>query len=356
MLRLGERGGRAAYAAPVASESESELAGALRRVALFADVDEAALVALASMMRPRDFPAGGVLVRQGDGADSFAIVIEGSLTVTRSGDDGRVMWTHAVGPGAVVGEIALLSGSDRTATAVAATAVRLTTGDRDAFVEMLGLPGVGDRIRRAASRRLAEHAVPVRTVVKGGIEVWLRPVLPSDREELGEAIALLSARSRRLRFFTGASVPERVIDYLVDLDYVDHFAWVAGLEASGKGIGVVRVIRNANRPTTAELAVAVADDYQGLGVGSTLVGASAVSAEIAEIEVLEASVLRENGPMRALLDRLGAKWTVAEPGVVETAVAVSLARSLIPDALADQLRSVASATMAAAVPIRANAR
>lgn len=321
----------------------------LKGCTLFAECDEDDLGRLAMALHPVDFQAGERLLRQGEPADSFAIVMHGAVRISSRHEGGEVMTYGSVGGGSVLGEIALMAGTMRTATAVAESDVAALVGSSEGFIQMYSLPGVAERVMRTAAQRLAEQADPVRATVKDQRVFWLRPLLPGDRDELAGAIAGLTDRTRRMRFFTAGAVPPRIVDYLVDLDYLNHFAWVAEAGAAGRGVGVARFIRHLDLPGTAEVAVAVADDHQGLGLGTTLLGAVATAAEVAGVERLEASVLRENTAMRSLLDRADAQWGVAEPGVLETTLDVRSVQSLIPGELADRLRPVAERTLAAAL-------
>lgn len=98
----------------------SAVAGAstdvLKKVPLFADLDDRELEQIASSMRERRVAAGEVVLEQGAGGAGFFVVDEGQADVTV---DGSAVGT--VGPGDYFGEIALLTGSDRTATVTATT-------------------------------------------------------------------------------------------------------------------------------------------------------------------------------------------------------------------------------------------
>src|SRR4051812_18947735 len=99
--------------------------------------------------------------------------------------------------------------------------------------------------------------------------VVIRPLEPSDRDELAAGFRRLSPESRYRRFF--APVPElsrRQLDYLTNVDQHDHVALVAVDDATGAGVGVARFVRTG--PGVAEPAVVVADDYQHQGVGAAL--------------------------------------------------------------------------------------
>ena len=88
----------------------------LKRVPLFADLDNKELGQVASSMRERRFSAGDTVTQEGQGGVGFFVVEEGEAKVTVGGEDRGV-----VGPGDYFGEIALINDSPRTATLTAST-------------------------------------------------------------------------------------------------------------------------------------------------------------------------------------------------------------------------------------------
>lgn len=98
----------------------SAVAGAsteiLKKVPLFSGLDNRELEQIANSMRERRVAAGDVVLEQGAGGAGFFVVDEGEADVSV---DGSTVGT--VGPGDYFGEIALLTGSDRTATVTART-------------------------------------------------------------------------------------------------------------------------------------------------------------------------------------------------------------------------------------------
>lgn len=74
--------------------------------------------------------AGATLTRQGERADGLHLVLDGALTVEV---DGREI--AQIGPGAMVGERAILEGGTRTATLRAATRVKVATADGAQWTE-----------------------------------------------------------------------------------------------------------------------------------------------------------------------------------------------------------------------------
>jgi hypothetical protein len=101
-------------------------------------------------------------------------------------------------------------------------------------------------------------------------------------------------------------------------------------------------------PEVAEIAFGVTDDYQGRGLGTFLLGALGVAAPVGGIRRFRASVLADNVPMRAVLDRVGAHWSFEEPGVVAATVEVADVHDLVPAATATALRDAASEIVTAA--------
>jgi CRP-like cAMP-binding protein len=88
----------------------------LKKVPLFADLDNRELDQIASSMRERRFKAGDTVTQEGAGGVGFFVVEEGEAEVTVSGEARGV-----VGAGDYFGEIALINESPRTATIVART-------------------------------------------------------------------------------------------------------------------------------------------------------------------------------------------------------------------------------------------
>lgn len=109
--------------APVA-----ELA-ALRSSTIFASLPGPELEGLARSLRLSEWPAGDVLIREGEPGDRFYLVRAGTLHVTSGG---RTL--SRLGPGDGFGEIALLHDVPRTATVTAGTDVALWELERAPFL------------------------------------------------------------------------------------------------------------------------------------------------------------------------------------------------------------------------------
>ena len=103
----------------MAMEEVETSAGLLRSVPLFADLEEEELERFSRVAVPRSFPAGTRVFDEGDRSDACYIVREGSFRVTREHSDGRAITLATLGPGEVFGELAMLDGDTRSASAEA---------------------------------------------------------------------------------------------------------------------------------------------------------------------------------------------------------------------------------------------
>ena len=101
----------------------------LRRVPLLSAMTLVGLERLAQNARTQEAGPGQVVVRQGEHAAEFYVLVAGGATVTRDGQEVR-----RLGPADAFGEVALLEPGPRTATVTATEPTRLLVLDRDGFV------------------------------------------------------------------------------------------------------------------------------------------------------------------------------------------------------------------------------
>lgn len=133
----------------------------LRSHPFFGWLPPVALERVAFTMERRELPAGGVLLRQGDEGDRAYLVAEGELVVDKDGVE-----IGKVGPGEIVGEIALLRAAPRMATARALVPTRLLAIDRDEFLAA----ATGGSAAREAADGLIEERLAVADASGGGTQ------------------------------------------------------------------------------------------------------------------------------------------------------------------------------------------
>ena len=278
----------------------------------------------ATRMWWRRADTGEVLVQEGEPGETFGLLVEGAVAVTRhslrKGPGSEPHHLADATPGSILGELSVLRGQPRTATLTATEPSLLAIGDKKALDLLLRIPVVHDRLRRVASARLARDLRPVPVELKDGTGVLIRPLLPHDRDGFRSVVAHFTPDSLRRRFFSVGAHSEVMIRYLTDIDYVDHFAWVA-IDATDPraGLASARFVRSGPHDT-AEVAFGTAEGYHGRGLATILLGAVGVAAAEAGITTLVAHVLEENRPMRAVFTKAGARTEFEEPGVVRVSM------------------------------------
>jgi CRP/FNR family transcriptional regulator, cyclic AMP receptor protein len=123
----------------------------LRRVTLFEEFEAAELQAIADLMHEANVPAGAVVTAEGGPGDGFFLIDSGEAEVTVQGEPHGTMTA-----GDYFGEIALLMGSDRTATVTATTDLHcyaLTPWDFRALVE--ANPSIAWKVLQSMAARLS---------------------------------------------------------------------------------------------------------------------------------------------------------------------------------------------------------
>ena len=134
-------------------------------------------------------------------------------------------------------------------------------------------------------------------VLRDGSTVHVRPVRPEDEPALTRFLQGLSARSRWLRFFSGAPNIEQAVRWATEVDYDRRYGLVALAGLDGAVIGHAAYEREPGQPERAEAALEIADAYQGRGLGTILLGHLAEAAHTAGVALLTAEVLPENHRM-----------------------------------------------------------
>ena len=137
----------------------------------------------------------------------------------------------------------------------------------------------------------------------GGLSASLRPLGPDDVDAERRFFNGLSLGSRHQRFHFGLrELSPSLLKLLTEVDQQLHCAWVVELpsEAGPTLIADARFVCDPDQPTTAEFALAVADDWQGRGLGRRLLGHLVEQARRHGVQQLFGEILAENRRMLAL--------------------------------------------------------
>ncbi len=310
------------------------------------DQERSAVVALCEEVQ---LSAGEVLMRQGDPARGLHLLLDGHVeVVVRVHDEEHEV--AVLGPGTVVGELSMLDPGERSGADVRAlTDVRAAVVPVSAAGELLAIDAVAlqldaiARVRRATNRAL--RVPPVDAGHIDGQPLELRPLWPEDWRQYATDIHRFSETSLRKRFFNLPRFTEQTFRRMTATNHRDQFAWGATL--GGVGIGVGRHALQAEDRRVAELALLVADDLHGRGVGSKLVAAIAAAADAHGATDLYALALASNTAVKALLRRFGAEWQQgADMTTVEARWPVATALAAVEDkVLLSSAHAVAAAVL-----------
>ena len=129
----------------------------VRRVPFLAILPDDELAGLAERMRPRHYRAGTIIFHRDDPGTTLHIITSGLVKLVLASPEGREVTVGILGPGDFFGELSLLDGGARSASAVTLEATETLTLDRDPFVAILErhpevanglLTVLGNRLRR----------------------------------------------------------------------------------------------------------------------------------------------------------------------------------------------------------------
>ncbi|MEA2577406.1 MAG: family transcriptional regulator, cyclic receptor protein [Chloroflexota bacterium] len=121
----------------------------LARLPIFASLDGRSLEAIATLARIISSPAGTVLMHEDEPAESFYVIVTGTVHVERDGD-----FVRSMSDGGFLGEIGLVKETTHTATVTCTTACELVQLGRHEFGRVIArFPEVGARVDAAVARR-----------------------------------------------------------------------------------------------------------------------------------------------------------------------------------------------------------
>ena len=139
----------------------SPVLDSLAAIPFFDGMEPPALERLAASMRSRRFRRGEVIFHIGDPGDALFVIVSGEIKIWLPSETGEEAILATLRPGDVFGELALLDGAPRSASATAIMATEAVVLPRDRFRELIATEaGVRDALLASIAgelRRLTRH-------------------------------------------------------------------------------------------------------------------------------------------------------------------------------------------------------
>ncbi len=143
------------------SSSAHAAAELLRAPTALMQLSETEALTVVGFMRPRRFKAGTTIIRQGeaDNTGFMVLVLGGEITVERlQASRTEPVTLSVLGPGSLIGEMALVDGEARSASCTASTDVTCAVLTREALETLIAeQPATAAKLMTAIAGRLAER-------------------------------------------------------------------------------------------------------------------------------------------------------------------------------------------------------
>ena len=217
---------------------QKSLQSILAGTPLFGQLSTEALETCSASFRPVHFSPGQMLFSRGDPGDRLYVVEEGRVRLSVATDEGRELSVRHAVAGDLLGEIAALDGSSRSADAVAITPVLAHTVGRVALLQMVERhPPIALGVIGMLCRRVRETTEQLEGIALFSVEVRLarflltslggRRAAPGKRVPLdltisqGELAQLLGASRPKVNGALGALEKSGAVKRTVDRLYCD---------------------------------------------------------------------------------------------------------------------------------------
>lgn len=154
MLTWSQTGSMEVVEIDGSGDEGNDWASAFLQSEAFHRIPPANIAQIFAAMKPVEFKAGQLVIRQGDPGDYYYVITAGTCRIIRREADGRVAELNRIGVGQGFGEEALVSGDPRNASVLAATDVSLMRIAAEEFTRLLRTP----LLREIAVEEIAESA------------------------------------------------------------------------------------------------------------------------------------------------------------------------------------------------------
>lgn len=202
----------------------------LRHLPIFSRVPDEALVTIARIAHHRRVPRGVTLVHAGDLTDSLYVLINGSIKVMNTNEEGREVILAILGPGEFFGEMGMIDGSPRSATIVSTEACEFLTITKEDFRQVLSENfEITLQIMKSLVHRLREADRKIESLALQDVHGRVGKLLLDFSEiKSGRRIVTRKLTKQDIAKMVGAS-REMVSRVMKDLESREFFAMEDGL-------------------------------------------------------------------------------------------------------------------------------
>lgn len=137
----------------------------LRNVPIFSDLKDRDLELMSDVWVPKYFKKGNLIVLEEDAGVVLFVIVYGQVKIVRTDRDGREVILAILGPRSLFGEMSILDGLKRSASAVASTPAKVLMIERKDFLKLLHLhPSVGISLMRSLTMRLRRADAKIKSL------------------------------------------------------------------------------------------------------------------------------------------------------------------------------------------------
>jgi CRP-like cAMP-binding protein len=128
----------------------------LRTIPLFSRLSNDELAALRPRLKPREVRKNAIILKDGTQGSEMMLIVNGGVRVYRVGANGKEITLAQLSAGDFFGEIALLTGANRTGSVIATTRTALLEITREDFISHIrGYSGLPLALAQSLAERLS---------------------------------------------------------------------------------------------------------------------------------------------------------------------------------------------------------
>ena len=159
----------------------------IQTVPLFSDLSETSLKVITEKMVARSYDKEKMILIEESAGETFFLISEGTVKITRMSDDGREVILAILGEGDFFGEMALLDGEGRSANVVALEDAEVLTLQRSDFLDILErFPKIAIHLLKELTTRIRHSDQQIESLSLSGAEQRIALVLIRLAEEMGQ--------------------------------------------------------------------------------------------------------------------------------------------------------------------------